>query len=171
MKIRHYLVAALLLTLVIPSMVSASPFSAEIEANPFGVQAAPKVGEKIQFTVHVQNTGTITLNGFMVKYKFLKPGGTWTPVYQQVFNDVLAPGAGVYKTIKTDIVADVEGYWSIYVYLYTSDGKTSLSSDSATFQVSAPQYQGTITITNIAGYIVAGAAILGLAAVLMRRGA
>ena len=157
------LVTTLLLIMATQLASAQSLYSASIDANPVGLQATPKVGERLKITVHIQNTGSIALNGFVVKYKFLKPDGTYTSTYQASFNDLVQPGSGVYKTINTNVVADREGYWTVFVYLYTSDGKTQLSSDSGIFQVNPQTPQAEITITDVAGYAIVGAAALGLA--------
>ena len=160
-----FLIAALLI-IQYPAMAQSQ---ATIDVFPFGVTAYPEVGQKIQITVHIQNTGSVTLNGFVVKYRFQKPDGTYTATSSVTYYDVLQPGGDVYKTINTNVVADKAGWWSVDVYLYTRSG-TYLSYDSGDFQVVQPSPQATITITNVAGYAILGASIAFFVYALTRRG-
>ncbi|RLI84735.1 hypothetical protein DRP07_00030 [Archaeoglobales archaeon] len=123
-------------------------------------------GEGIQVNVKVENTGTVTLNGFKVGINLHKPDGTWWPGpsstnYQwYTFSDTLSPGQSVTKGIQTGVTADQTGWWSVGAKLTMTDG-TYLSYDSGDFEVEA--LEATITIQSVVGYTIAGLIFIGLA--------
>jgi len=130
MRILAFLTLILLISPVLAQQGS-------IDVNVKGVAITIEKGQKIQVDAIVKNTGAVTIDGFWISVYFQKPDGTFTDEQYFDYTHVsLAPGESHQATLKTNVIADQEGWWTVHARFRLNDAtRTVIAQDYANFQV------------------------------------
>ena len=167
----------LVLALLVPASAQ-TLYQTSLDVSPVGVKdfwGVTDVQEgqyiAIKVKIGVQYESPVSLDGFWLYVKLTKPNGEVVEKWFDYTNEYISKGSERTYTVKTGVLADQVGTWSVYVELWDKNKENRINYDSASFRVVEVLPAAWIHVEEVVGYVSVAGLILGGIYALARRSA
>ena len=166
-RVKSTLILILITTIALSAVPALTQTLATVDVEPVGVkdfwgvmdvQEGQYIAIRVKIGVHYESP--VSLDGFWLYVKLTKPNGEVVEKWFDYTGEYISKGSERTYTVKTGVLADQVGTWSVYVELWDKDKENRINYDSASFEVvKSLSPPGEVGYLIVGGLVVAGALI------------